>query len=141
MKKGRQLHILLVDDDAMDRELFIDALGPAEKNCLVSEASNGQEALDFLQNPSLPDVIVLDLNMPVKDGRQTLQELKAHQVYKSIPVCILSTSGASSDVLQAYDTGACLYLVKPHDYKGLIEMLSCLHAMLAGYVTLPRWAN
>ncbi|MEI6945804.1 response regulator [Paraflavisolibacter sp. H34] len=141
MKKEKRLHILLVDDDAVDRELFIDALNPSEKNCLVSEAADGQEALDFLGAQSLPDLIILDLNMPVKDGRQTLKELKAHPVYKTIPVCILSTSSAQFDVLNAYDSGANLFLVKPHDYRELTEMLQNLLTLFGKYTALAAPAS
>jgi CheY-like chemotaxis protein len=141
VKKEKRLHILLVDDDAVDRELFIDALNPGEKNCLVSEASNGQEALNYLAANPLPDLMILDLNMPVKDGRQTLKELKAHPVYKTLPVCILSTSSAQFDVLNAYDQGANLFLVKPHDYRELIEMLTNLLTLFGKYVALANPAS
>lgn len=139
MPKDKLLHILLVDDDAVDRELFIDAIGLAGRSYVVSEAGNGEEALAFLNNAEeLPELIILDLNMPVKDGRETLREIKAHPVFRSIPVCIMSTSSASFDVLNAYDNGASLFLVKPLDFKQLIEMLTSLLTLFHKYVTLAQ---
>lgn len=129
----------MVDDDATDRELFIDAIGLAGRKYKVSEASNGEEAIRFLNEAGRPpDLIILDLNMPIKDGRTTLKEMKAHEVYRSIPVCIMSTSSARFDVTHAYDNGANIFLVKPIDFKELIEMLGSLLTLFAKYVTLAN---
>lgn len=136
------LHVLLVDDDVTDRELFIDAIRLAGKKYNVSEASNGDEAIRFLNDTNrLPDLIILDLNMPIKDGRTTLKEIKTHEVYRSIPVCIMSTSSANFDVTNAYDNGANLFLVKPLDFKELIEMLGSLLTLFSKYVTLANKAT
>jgi DNA-binding response OmpR family regulator len=133
------MHLLLVDDDTTDRELFIDAIKLAVKGYTVAEASNGEEALHYLNTTNLfPNLIILDLNMPVKDGRVTLKEIKTHSVFKSIPVCIMSTSGAQFDVVNAYENGANLFLVKPLDFKHLIEMLTSLLTLVGKYVTLPQ---
>lgn len=137
MQRETTLQILLVDDDATDRELFLDAINLVGRKYEVVEASNGEEALAYLNGAAtLPGLIILDLNMPVKDGRQTLRELKAHEVYRSIPVCIMSTSSAHFDVRSAYDNGANLFLVKPMDFKELIEMLTSLLSLFSKYVTL-----
>lgn len=137
MPKENALHLLLVDDDATDRELFIDALNLAVKGHVVSEAANGEEAISFLNvGNKLPHLIILDLNMPVKDGRTTLKELKQHDAFRSIPVCIMSTSSAHFDVQNAYDAGANMFLVKPHDFKELMEMLTSLVTLFSKYVTL-----
>ncbi len=139
MPQDKTLHILLVDDDATDRELFVDAIGFAGKKYVVSEAGNGEEALNYLNAAvRLPDLIILDLNMPVKDGRQTLKELKQHEVFRRLPVCIMSTSSAAFDVAEAYDSGANLFLVKPFDFKELMEMLSSLLTLFNKYVTLSN---
>lgn len=140
MQKDKILHVLLVDDDSVDRELFIDAINLASKRYQVSEASNGEDALEFLNHhiENLPDVIILDLNMPVKDGRETLKEIKGHKIFKSIPVCIMSTSSAHFDIVNAYDAGANLFLVKPLGFKELIEMLSSLLTLFSKYVTLAK---
>lgn len=134
------MRILLVDDDVTDRELFTDAINLAGKGYHVEEASNGQEALAFLTANSarLPDLIILDLNMPVMDGRETLAAIRQHAVFKSIPVCVMSTSTAHFDVMSSYRSGANLFLAKPFDFKELIEMLTSLLTLFSKYVTLPR---
>lgn len=133
------MELLLVDDDATDRELFAHAISLAEKGHRIEEAQNGEVALDYLHAADrLPDLIVLDLNMPVKDGRETLMEIKAHPRLRNIPVCIMSTSSAPFDIESAYNSGANLFLVKPLDFKKLIEMLSSLLTLFGKYVTLPN---
>jgi|SRR5690349_776976 CheY-like chemotaxis protein len=133
------MEILLVDDDALDRELFVDAIKLAGKRYKITEAENGEQALAYLNTASaLPQLIILDLNMPVMDGRATLKELKKDQRFKSILVCIMSTSSAQFDIINAYENGANLFLVKPLDFKLLIEMLSSLLTLISKYVTLPR---
>jgi two-component system, chemotaxis family, response regulator Rcp1 len=133
------MELLLVDDDEIDRELFADAIGLAEKGHRIEEAQNGEEALNYLHAADrLPDLIILDLNMPVKDGRETLMEIKAHPRLRKIPVCIMSTSSAPFDIENAYGTGANLFLVKPLDFKKLIEMLTSLLTLFSKYVTLPN---
>jgi CheY-like chemotaxis protein len=137
--KENTLKVLLVDDDATDRELFVDAINLVGKKFTVSEAANGEEAIEYLTSTAvLPDLIILDLNMPVKDGRMTLRELKQHDLFRRIPVCIMSTSSAHFDVLNAYEDRANLFLVKPHDFKELIEMLSSLLTLFSKYVTLAE---
>lgn len=131
------MDILLVDDDVIDRELFVDAINLVGKQYRITEAENGEKALEYLNSTlRLPQLIILDLNMPVKDGRETLQDIKAHNIFKSIPVCIMSTSNAQFDITNAYDNGANLFLVKPLEFKQLIEMLSSLLTLFAKYVTL-----
>ena len=134
--------MLLVDDDSTDRELFIDAITMIGKNYEIAEAGNGEEAITFLRNTdSLPHLIILDLNMPVKDGRETLKEIKTDPILQAIPVCIMSTSSANFDVQSAYTNGANLFLVKPFEFKELIEMLSSLLSLFSKYVTLPDLAK
>jgi CheY-like chemotaxis protein len=76
--------------------------------------------------------------MPVMGGREALKDIKRHPSFKSIPVCIMSTSSAHFDVVNAYDAGANLFLVKPLDFKELIDMLSNLLTLFSKYVTLPE---
>jgi CheY-like chemotaxis protein len=133
------MEILLVDDDAVDRELFTDAIKLVGKAYRVTAAANGEEALTLLNNGSrLPGLVILDLNMPIKDGRATLHEMKTSPRLKRIPVCIMSTSSAHFDIQHAYDSGANLFLVKPMDFKQLIEMLTSLLTLFNKYVTLPQ---
>jgi two-component system, chemotaxis family, response regulator Rcp1 len=133
------MELLLVDDDAIDRELFSDAISLAGKGYTIEEAQNGEVALTYLHEADrLPDLIILDLNMPVKDGRETLIELKAHPRLCNIPVCIMSTSSAPFDIESAYNSGANLFLVKPLDFNKLIEMLTSLLTLFDKYVSLPN---
>lgn len=145
MEKGRyekDFNILLVDDDSVDRELFKDAINLSRKNVHITEASDGQAALQVLETSGmLPDVIFLDLNMPVKDGRETLRQIRNNDVFSSIPVCILSTSNAHFEVSSAYKSGANLFLVKPLNFKDLIEMLSSLLTLFSKFVVLPERAQ
>ena len=137
MPKENALHLLLIDDDAVDRELFIDAMNMAVRGHAVTEAGSGEEGIRFLNEAGrLPNLIILDLNMPVMDGRATLAELKKHELFRKIPVCIMSTSGSRFDVQNAYDSGASLFLVKPHDFKELIEMLGSLLTLFSKFVSL-----
>lgn len=133
------MELLLVDDDTIDRELFTEALSLVSKAHTVKEAPNGEVALEYLRAADrLPDLIILDLNMPIKDGRETLIELKSFPRLRQIPVCIMSTSSSPFDVESAYNTGATLFLVKPLDFKKLIEMLTSLITLFGNYVTLPN---
>lgn len=122
------MHILIVDDDETDRELFSEAAGTTIPEVLITEAENGEKALDVLRGlEKLPDLIILDLNMPVMDGRETLKLLKNDPELKAIPVCILTTSNAGMDIRKAYGGGANLFQVKPLQFTKLQEMLKNLH--------------
>jgi CheY-like chemotaxis protein len=131
----KELSILLADDDPVDRELFIEGMNETGFKFQVTEVENGEELLQHLsQSATLPHLIILDLNMPVKDGRETLKELKKSEKFRHIPVFILSTSNAKFDVELACDVGANLFLVKPHGYKEIVEMLNCLFTLFGKYV-------
>ena len=130
----RELSILLADDDPIDRELFIEGMKETGFNFQVTEVENGEELLQYLsETPSFPHLIILDLNMPVKDGRETLQELKKSERFRQIPVFVLSTSNARFDVELACNTGANLFLVKPHGYNEIVEMLNSLFTLFGKY--------
>lgn len=135
IQAAKELSILLADDDPVDRELFIEGMNEAGARFQVAEVENGEELLQYLSTAaSLPDFIILDLNMPVKDGRETLKELKNSEAYRRIPVFVLSTSNARFDVELACNTGANLFLVKPHGYKEIVEMLQNLFTLFSKYV-------
>ena len=135
--KDSVLHILLADDDETDRELFIEGMNETGIKYTITEVANGEEVFTYLNSSAKkPHFIILDLNMPIKDGRQTLQELKASVTYKQIPVFIMSTSNAHFDVASAYEQGANLFLVKPHDFKGIVELFASLFTLFSKHVSL-----
>lgn len=127
------MHILLVDDDETDRELFKEAAATSIPGVTVSEAINGKEAIRVLnESEQLPDLILLDLNMPVMDGRETLKMLKKDPHLKAVPVCILTTSNASFDIRQAYEEGANLFQVKPLTFSHFQQILQNLDRVFRG---------
>jgi CheY-like chemotaxis protein len=137
---SKELFILLADDDPMDRELFIEGMNDTGTRFNVVEVENGEELLQYLSAAtSFPDFIILDLNMPVKDGRETLKELKKSDAWRHIPVFVLSTSNARFDVELACNTGANLFLVKPHGYKEIVEMLQLLFLLFSKYVATCKF--
>jgi two-component system, chemotaxis family, response regulator Rcp1 len=124
MKQKSTLRILMADDDETDRELFTEAINSICPDCHIDQVKNGLEALGYLkQTRALPDLIFLDLNMPVMGGREALSEIKQSDKLKVIPVFILSTSSSQSDVFESYASGANLFLVKPSSYDRLVQML------------------
>jgi two-component system, chemotaxis family, response regulator Rcp1 len=132
------LRILLVDDDATDRELFSEALQSAAPQHVLTEAANGEEALEVLAAAeTLPDLILLDLNMPVKDGRETLIDIRKDPKLRCIPVCILSTSSAHFDVQKAYNDGANIFLVKPLEFSALTGLIEILGSLFTKFAVLP----
>jgi CheY-like chemotaxis protein len=138
-KSNKTIRLLLADDDAVDRELFSEALKSTRVKYKLDEVPGGEEVFTHL-NAAIdkPDLIVLDLNMPVKDGRETLKELKSNKNFKCIPVVILSTSNSHFDVLFSYDNGASLFLTKPHSFHDLVEMLDLLLSLSSKYISFPE---
>lgn len=139
MRPIKTIQILLADDDAVDRELFLEALKSTEVKFKLDEVTGGEEVFTHLNaNPLRPDLIVLDLNMPVKDGRETLRELKANKNFKYIPVVILSTSNSHFDIRYSYESGASLFLTKPHSFPDMVEMLRVLLTLTSKYVSFAE---
>ena len=119
------INILLADDDEDDRELFADIIhqvnGPINLLC----TSNGSELIAELNTLSgnLPDLLFLDLNMPGKDGRECLSEMKASSLFRKLKVIICSTSNSPDDIDYAYEKGADLYLIKPSRFSTYFHLL------------------
>ena len=120
------IKILLADDDEDDRELFLDLVNKLGKKIELDNVRNGKELLERLsgKQPQLPDMVFLDLNMPGKDGRQCLKEVRALAGLKNLPVVICSTSNSNEDIDYAFSNGADLYLVKPIKFSKYLEHLS-----------------
>ena len=135
--------ILLVEDNPKDVRLTQEALREGGFDCELSVARNGAEALDMLRGVppfaqmSTPDLILLDINLPLKNGREVLAEIKRDQRLRSIPVIILTTSRAESDVKACYDLHANSYLVKPLEFDDFTELMSGLHQFWIERALLP----
>jgi CheY-like chemotaxis protein len=123
------IHILLVDDDPGDVRLTLEALKRNRLYSSIDNVENGEEALAYLRrqgkyaNAPLPDLVLLDLNMPRKDGRETLAEIKSDPELRRIPVVILTTSSLEADVVKSYDLGANCYITKPVDLAQFMKVI------------------
>ena len=128
--------ILLVDDDRTDVLLFERALKRLEISNPVVCSSNGEEALEYMMNPSntRPWIVLSDLNTPKMNGIEFLRRIKAHQTLKRTVVIIMSGSSAERDVDQCFRLGAAGYIIKPPDYRQLLDMIQTLCA----YWTLSK---
>jgi CheY-like chemotaxis protein len=129
---NRPAHILLIEDNRMDVELTLDAFREKRLANTVHTASNGHAALDYLHGEGrfadrkahpLPDLILLDLKMPVMDGHEVLRRIKQAPHLKRIPVIVLSTSKEEGDLAATYDNGANSYLVKPVSFDGFLDVV------------------
>lgn len=128
MKQNKPLHILLADDDNDDTFLFQEALEQIPISTRLDIAENGIELMETLKRyAAAPDLIFLDMNMPVKNGLECLSEIRKHDQFKDVPIVILSTSVASYLLESAYQGGANLYIQKPTSFLSLIEVIQkCL---------------
>lgn len=124
----RPFHILLVEDEPGDVEMIRIAITEGRYPCQITVAEDGIEALSLLQRPSpaplpLPDLVLLDLNMPRMNGRDVLKAMKADPALARIPVVVLTTSEAERDIAQSYDLGAASYVVKPIDVEQIFHAI------------------
>jgi CheY-like chemotaxis protein len=138
--------ILMADDDGEDCTLVGDALREIGVDCRIHFVHNGEELFDYLRhegefedgrNGPRPDLILLDLKMPRKDGRETLGELKADAEWSLIPVVVLTTSTARDDVEFCYRAGVNTYLTKPASFRRWVEMLRIVTAYWFDMALLP----
>jgi len=140
---GRQIEILLVEDDPGDVRLTMEALKSAKMLNRVSVAGDGVEAMAFLRRQGkyaqapFPDLILLDLNLPRKDGRAVLAEIKADPDLMRIPVVVLTTSQDERDILQAYNTHANCYISKPVDLTQFLLVVAAIDNFWLTVVKLP----
>jgi CheY-like chemotaxis protein len=124
MDPAKQFCILLADDDDDDTFLFREALEQIQVKAKLVVAENGMKLMDILQgNDAKPDLIFLDMNMPVKNGLECLQEIRESEELLHIPVVILSTSVADYPIELAYTAGANLYIQKPTSFSALVDTL------------------
>ena len=126
MDNKENMRILLTDDDADDREFFADAVADIHLNFPVEFCENGLELLNRLYNKelSIPDIIFLDLNMPVMSGFESLQQIRDDSKFKDIPIiAIYSTSATEDGIKNTFGLGANAYIVKPTDFNDLKKLL------------------
>jgi len=125
---ARSAEILLVDDNEADIELTIELFAEARICNDLHIARNGLEALEFLRDEStpLPDLILLDLNMPVMSGWEVLEALNADEGLRSIPVAVLSASAAGIDVVRTYDLPVAAHAVKPVGFQGMLQIIQAI---------------
>ena len=137
------VEILLVEDNPGDVRLTQEALKEGKVYNNLHWAKDGVEALEFLQrqgqhaNAPRPDIILLDLNLPKKDGREVLAEIKKNDRLKHIPVVVLTTSKADEDVLRSYELHANCYVTKPVDLEKFIVVVQSIDRFWLTVVTLP----
>ena len=134
--------ILLVEDNPADVRLAQEAFEEAEVANNMHVVSDGEEAISYLRmhdsNNPWPDLILLDLNLPKKDGRQVLAELKADETLRRIPVVIFTTSHAPNDITNAYDNYANCYITKPIDFEQFIDVVKSIEYFWLTTAKLPR---
>jgi two-component system, chemotaxis family, response regulator Rcp1 len=137
------IDILLIEDNPADVRLTREALKEAKVLNTLHIAEDGMEALAFLRKQgqfagsSTPDLILLDLNLPKKDGREVLAEIKQDEALKRIPVVVLTTSRGEEDIMRSYDLHANAYVTKPVDLKHFLEVIRTIEEFWLAVVTLP----
>jgi CheY-like chemotaxis protein len=141
---GKRIEILLVEDNAGDVRLTMEALKDGQVLNHLSVAQDGEEALAFLHkegpyaNAPCPDLILLDLNLPKKDGREVLLEIKNDEPLKHIPVVVLTTSNADKDILRTYELHANCYITKPVDFEQFTKVVKSIEDFWLTIVKLPQ---
>jgi CheY-like chemotaxis protein len=144
---GRPITLLMADDDEEDRALTQEAVADARLANDMRFVVDGQELMDYLRlegdyaergkDAPYPGVILLDLNMPKKDGREALAEIKADPKLKKIPVVVLTTSKAEEDIFRTYELGVNSFITKPVTFVGLVEVLQAFSRYWFEIVELP----
>ena len=135
--------VLLVEDDPGDVVLIKEAFEFNKVHNALHVVSDGVQALDFLyrrnghEGAPRPDLVLLDLNLPRKDGREVLEEVKADKDLRTIPIVVLTTSEAEEDILRSYDLHANAYVTKPVDFERFIEVVRLIDDFFVTVVKLP----
>jgi len=136
-------HVLLVEDSAAEARLAREALKETHFPVRLHVVSDGVEAMEFLRREGphkeapRPHIVLLDLNLPRKDGREVLRDIKADEDLRRIPVVILTTSQAQSDIRRAYELNANCYIQKPLELDGFIEIVKSIHRYWLQTAELP----
>jgi CheY-like chemotaxis protein len=150
LRRGKKITILIADDDAEDRMLIQDSF---EENRLANDfrfVENGEELIDYLtrcgkyknvESSPRPGLILLDLNMPKKDGREALREIKNNPELRGIPIVVLTTSKAEEDIYRTYDLGVNSFITKPVTFESLVALTKDLGRYWFQVVELPYCKN
>jgi len=139
----KPIEILMVDDDLGDVKLMEESLKNSKLQLNFNHVKDGQECMEYLSRTGdyakviKPDLILLDLNMPKKDGRQVLEEIKTDQFLRKIPIVILTTSESESDINKTYDLGANCYITKPVDFDQFQKVVNDIATFWFTVVKLP----
>jgi CheY-like chemotaxis protein len=142
-KFGRLVEILLVEDNEGDVGLVEEVFEETKIRNNLHVAEDGEEAMQFLHKEGKfkdvphPDIILLDLNLPKKDGREVLAEIKVDNTLKRIPVVVLTTSDAEKDIIKMYDLHANSYIMKPVDFDQFIKVIKSIEGFWLEVVKLP----
>lgn len=148
MKSNKEpITILMAEDDPEDQMLVREALEESHLDNVLHCVGNGEELIRYLHNKGkysdkkkypLPGIILLDLNMPKKDGKETLKEIKSDPKLRSIPVIVLTTSKMDEDILKTYDLGVSSFITKPVSFDGLVNVMKGISKYWFGIVKLPQ---
>jgi CheY-like chemotaxis protein len=138
--ESQPIAVLLVEDDPGDVVLIQEAFEHNKVRNRLHVVGDGVEAMRFLRDGERPDLILLDLNLPRKDGREVLEEIKTDPALRSIPVVVLTTSKAEEDILRSYDLHANAYVTKPVDFTRFIEVVRQIDEFFVTVVKLPGHA-
>jgi CheY-like chemotaxis protein len=141
---ARPIDILLVEDDPGDVLITQEALEHSKVTNTLAIVGDGVEAISYLRREgeyadvTRPDLILLDLNLPKRDGREVLEEIKSDPELRRIPVVVLTTSGAEEDILRSYDLHANAFVTKPVDFERFVEVVRQVDDFFFTVVRLPR---
>ena len=145
-EKKAQITILMADDDEDDRLMAQEALEEARLTNAIRFVEDGEELMDYLHNKGKysdegknprPGIILLDLNMPKKSGREALEEIKADPKLRRIPIVVMTTSKAEEDIVRSYDLGVNSFITKPVSFVGLVDVMQALAKYWFEIVELP----
>jgi two-component system response regulator len=148
-QQNKSLHVLIADDDPDDRLMTSEALIQSLTPSKISFVEDGEELLDFLHqrgkytegNVTHPDLILLDLNMPKKNGIEALKEIKSDHELKHIPIVVLTTSKVEEDIYRTYDLGVNSFVTKPVSYGSLVNTMKIMGKYWFEVVRLPSERN
>lgn len=146
MNDFKSINLLIADDDEEDRMLIKEALEESRLRNDIQFVEDGEELMDYLHHRGkftdetkypTPGLILLDLNMPKKDGREVLKEMKKDKSLKYLPVVVLTTSKAEEDIIKSYDLGVSSFITKPVSFNALVETMKTLSSYWFNIVELP----